>query len=316
MRLPVPASAVRRSDGWHHRPLTIAHRGASVDAPENTLAAVLRAVDLGADAIEIDVQRSRDGALIVMHDTTLQRTTNVREVFPERAPWRVADFTHDEIRRLDAGSWKCGRYVGERVPTLTETLQAVAKSGTALQIELKRPRLYPGIVMDLVSALAQVPGVLDLAPTAPGVVVQSFDFASMKELKTRLPELQVGLLGTPKVVNLPALATWADQINPQHRSISRSYVDEVHRHGMGCLVWTVDAPGAMRRAARLGVDGVITNRPDRLVTVLSGRRQDAQRRALVTASRRVRPEGLAARAGGVDLIFRIRQGSHQRVWWS
>lgn len=295
MRLPMPASTVRRSDGLPRRPLTIAHRGASAEAPENTLAAVRRAVALGADAIELDVQRSRDGALIVMHDATLERTSNVRQVFPERAPWRVADFTLDELRRLDAGSWKSGRHVGERVPTLLEILEAVGESCTSLQLELKKPQLYPGIVMDLVSTLARVPGVLDQGPAVPRVVVQSFDFATMKELKTRSPRLQVGLLGAPKVVNLPALATWADQVNPQHRSVNRFYIDEVHRQGMDCLVWTVDAPGAMRRAARLGVDGVITNRPDRLVAVLSGGRRDAQRRVWVTASRPFRADGFADR---------------------
>jgi glycerophosphoryl diester phosphodiesterase len=104
MRLPMPTNTLRRFDGLDRQPLTIAHRGASAEAPENTLAAVRRAVELGADAVELDVQRSRDGALNVMHDTTLERTTSVRQAFPGRAPWRVADFNLDEIRRLDAGS--------------------------------------------------------------------------------------------------------------------------------------------------------------------------------------------------------------------
>ena len=273
MRLPTHASTVLRYDDLRRRPLTVAHRGASADAPENTLAAARRAVELGADAIELDVQRSRDGALVVVHDTTLDRTTNVRQVFPGRAPWRVADFTHDELRRLDAGSWKAGRHAGERVPTLLEVLELIGAGSTSLQLELKAPGLYPGIVADLVTTLASA---------VPRVVVQSFDFAAMKDLKSRMPGLQVGLLGAPRSVNLPALATWADQINPRHWSVNRSYVDAVHRHGMDCLVWTVDGPGAMRRAVRMGADGVITNRPDRLRAVLSSART-SQRRALVTS---------------------------------
>ena len=101
MRLPIRVADRTRDHAAQpgHRPaprsrvLTIAHRGASADAPENTLAAVRRAVAVGADLVEVDVQRTRDGALVLMHDTTLTRTTDVRRVFPHRAPWRVADFT-------------------------------------------------------------------------------------------------------------------------------------------------------------------------------------------------------------------------------
>lgn len=263
MRLPLQSTATRRSDRRPRRPLSIAHRGASADAPENTLAAVRRAVELGADVVELDVQRSKDGALVVVHDTTLARTTNVRQVFPGRAPWRVADFTHEELQRLDAGSWKSRDHAGERVPTLAEALDVICVSSASLQLELKAPGVYPGIVTDLVSALTAFPGALELTPAGPRVVVQSFHFAAMKELKTRLPGLTVGLLGAPAVANLPALSTWADQVNPHHWALDRWYVEQVHRHGMACLVWTVDRPSAMRRALRLGVDGVITNRPDR-----------------------------------------------------
>lgn len=243
-------------------PLSIAHRGASAVAPENTLAAVGLAIELGADAVEIDVQRSRDGALVALHDTTLTRTTNVRRIFPTRAPWRVADFTLDELRSLDAGSWKSSRYAGEPVPTLMEALQVIGESSASLLLELKEPGLYPGVVADLASTLGG-------AAAVPDLVVQSFDIAAMKELKTRLPQLQVGLLGTPQLVNLPALASWADQVNPHHWSVTSAYVDAVHRCGMQCFVWTVDAPSAMRRAVRLGVDGVITNRPDRFAAQLA-----------------------------------------------
>jgi glycerophosphoryl diester phosphodiesterase len=175
----------------------------------------------------------------------------------------VADFTHDELSRLDAGSWKSRAHAEERIPTLEQVLEVVSAGRVSLQIELKTPRLYPGVVTDLVYALTALPDVLRTEPTGPRVVVQSFHFAAMKDLKTRLPNLSVGLLGTPALANLPVLGTWADQVNPHHWSVDRSYVDAVHRQGMSCLVWTVDSVWAMRRAVRLGVDGVITNRPDR-----------------------------------------------------
>ena len=104
--------------------------------------------------------------------------------------------------------------------------------------------------------------------------MQSFSFAAMKEHKTLAPSVPVGLLGTPSRANLPALGTWADQVNPSHVSVDKGYVDHVHRAGMRCLVWTVDRPPAMKRALRLGADGVITNRPHVLGRLLADRGPD------------------------------------------
>src|SRR4051812_45661237 len=193
--------------------LTVAHRGASAHAPENTLSAVRRAVAMGADIVEVDLQRTRDGALVLMHDHTLLRTTDVRQRFPRRRPWRVADFAYDEIATLDAGSWRDDVYTGEPVPTLGEALVATRGSRTGLLLEVKRPGNHPHIIDDLVSELTSSARLL---PTlaGPALVVQSVDIAAMKQLKTLAPHLRVGLLGRPSSVNLPALATWADQVNP------------------------------------------------------------------------------------------------------
>lgn len=271
MRLPLPGPATRTPSRTVRRPLNIAHRGASDDAPENTLAAIRRAVCHGADMIEVDVQRTRDGALVLLHDTTLVRTTNVREVFPGRGPWRVADFTRDELARLDAGSWKGSEFAGETVPTLTEALEVISPSGSGLLLELKAPELYPGVVSDVVAGLREHPDLVASARSKGRLVVQSFGFAAMKELKTLAPEVPVGLLGHPARENLPALGSWADQVNPNHFAVDRAYVDEVHRLGMECLVWTVNHSYLMRRALRAGVDGVITNRPTVLGRALTGR---------------------------------------------
>lgn len=231
----------------------IAHRGASAYAPENTLAALRKAIARDADLVEFDVQRTRDGALVLLHDLTLERTTDVRRVFPRRAPWRIADFTYDELLLLDAGSWHAPEYAGERIPTLAEALEVLRLGGVGALVELKRPALYPGIVADV-------------AATVPDdrAVVQSFDHAAMRALKRARPRLTVGALGSPAAWRLPELVRWADQVNPHHRLVDRAYVDRVHQAGMTCHVWTVNSPVAMRRALRLGVDGVITNHPDTL----------------------------------------------------
>jgi glycerophosphoryl diester phosphodiesterase len=250
---PAPSSTAARL-------LRIAHRGASDRAPENTLAAVRLAAREGADLIEVDLQRSRDGAVVLMHDTTLVRTTNARVVFPRRAPWRVADFTLAELRRLDAGSWKSSEFAGEQVPTLAEVIDVLRTSPSGLLLELKLPRLYPGLVTDVVSTCAAAPGFVESSVATGRLVVQSFDVAAMKDHKTQAPSIPVGLLGRFAPVNLPALSSWADQVNPCHVAADRAYVEQVQRLGMRCLVWTVDGSRAQRRVRRMGVDGIITNR--------------------------------------------------------
>ena len=112
--LPAPAAGAGvRAE----RPTVIAHRGASSYAPENTLAAVDKAAELGVEWVENDVQRTKDGELVVIHDDNLKRTTDAEDVFPGRSPWKVKDFTAAEIARLDAGSWIGPEFVGARVPT-------------------------------------------------------------------------------------------------------------------------------------------------------------------------------------------------------
>ena len=257
------------------RPLVVAHRGASSEAPENTLAAVRRAIARDADLVEVDVQRTKDGALVLLHDTTLARTTNVRRVFPRRAPWLVSDFTADEVARLDAGSWHSQQFAGERIPTLEQLVDVVRPSRAGLLLELKAVALHAGLAREVAAALRAVPGYVDSAVASGRLVVQSFDHDAMREHKEVEPSVPVGALGTPTRAELGALATWADQVNPVHWSVRRSYVETVHRHGMRCQLWTVNKPEHMRRALSLGVDGVITNHPGALRHLLQTVRWDA-----------------------------------------
>ena len=254
----------------------IAHRGASSIAPENTLAAIRLAIAGGADRIEVDVQRSRDGELFLMHDTTLARTTDVRARFPRRRrPWLLADFTSEEIRRLDAGSWLSPEYAGEPVPTLAEAVAVVRAGGVGLQLELKAPALYPGLATDVARLVDDVPGWPGTPASSDRLLVQSFSLEAVKELADAAPSIPVGLLGTPARADLGRLGTWVDEVNPGHHLVDAGYVDAVHRAGMECVVWTVNRAAAMRRAVRCGVDGVITDRPELLRTVLqSSSRRD------------------------------------------
>ncbi|GAA4238151.1 hydrolase [Actinomadura meridiana] len=246
----------------------VAHRGASAYAPENTIAAFRLAASQHADVFETDVQETKDHALVLIHDTTLGRTTNVEDVYPKRSPWKVSDFTLAEIRRLDAGSWFGTKYKGERIPTLDQALDDMRDRGIGLLLEIKSPDLYPGIEERVAAALRRSPSWLRSDPAERRLAVQSFDWASVRRFHAVLPDVPVGLLGTPKAADLPELASYADQINPTFGDVTASYVTDVHAARMDLLTWTVNDAGDMKEAARLGVDGIITNEPDVLRRVL------------------------------------------------
>ncbi|MFI6859171.1 glycerophosphodiester phosphodiesterase [Streptomyces sp. NPDC050421] len=248
-------------------PLVIAHRGASAYAPENTLAAVDKADVLGFDWVENDVQLTRDGVLVVIHDTSLKRTTDAEEVFPDRAPWAVKDFTAAEIARLDAGSWFGPQYAGARVPTLRQYLQRIGRNRQNLLLEIKSPETYPGIEQATLRVLRQE-GWLDRGHVSSRLVIQSFGADSVRKVHEQRPDVITGFLGTPAVADLPSYAKFTDQINPAHTSLSGEYVAAVHAlkgpHDKRLRVnaWTVNDAEHALQVAGYGVDGIITNTPD------------------------------------------------------
>ncbi|NVI88874.1 glycerophosphodiester phosphodiesterase [Actinomadura sp. BRA 177] len=250
------------------RIVDVAHRGASAYAPENTIAAFKLAKAKHADMFELDVQETKDHKLVIMHDTTLARTTNVEDVYPDRKPWKIADFTLAEIEKLDAGSWFAAKYKGERVPTLPRVLTAMRGKGLGMLLEIKSPALYPGIEKRIAAALKHERSWLRHDPSERRLAVQSFDWGSVRRFHAVLPKVPTGLLGTPKAGDLPKLAKYADQINPTFGDLTASYVKKVHASRMDVLTWTLNDRGDMEKAVRLGVDGIITNKPDVLRHVL------------------------------------------------
>ena len=246
----------------------IAHRGSSFEAPENTIAAVQEGISDKSDYVEIDVQRSKDGELVVIHDTTLTRTTNVEEVFPDRPSYAVGEFTLAEIKQLDAGSWKGAEFVGEQIPTFQEVLDVLKPSQSGLLLEMKAPELYPNIVDDLVAALEAQPGYLTSGVATGRLAVQSFNWNFMAEFNAQLPDVTAGLLGVPSDAQMVEFSSWADQINPHFGAASLQWVDRVHELGMETYVYTVDGEADMVKMVENGVDGIITNKPDVLDQVL------------------------------------------------
>ncbi|MCP3766069.1 glycerophosphodiester phosphodiesterase [Streptomyces sp. MAR25Y5] len=256
-----------RAAGSDTPPLVVAHRGASGYAPENTLPAADKAAELGVDWVENDVQRTRDGELVVLHDDSLARTTDVEEVFPDRSPWKVRDFTAAEIARLDAGSWFGPAFAGTRVPTLEQFLRRLERHGQKLLLEIKNPRLYPGIEGETLQTLDNE-GWLDRAHLRNRLVVQSFSADSVRAVHELEPEVRTGFIGKPPVKDLPVYADFADRINSPHAALSSGYVTVTqsfrgpHGKPLKVLAWTVDDAAAARRAAGLGVDGIVSNKPD------------------------------------------------------
>ncbi|MDF6041795.1 glycerophosphodiester phosphodiesterase [Streptomyces sp. JH14] len=263
LRTAVSRRAVQPPDA----PAVFAHRGASAYAPENTLPAVDRAGRLGFAWVENDVQRTRDGVLVVIHDTDLKRTTDVEKVFPKRAPWAVKDFTAAEIARLDAGSWFGTRYTGTRVPTLKQYLDRIEHNHQNLLLEIKSPEMYPGIERETLRVLSRK-GWLDADHARNRLVIQSFGAGSVRKVHQQRPDVTTGFLGTPKVADLKAYAAFTDQINPSYASIGARYVAAVHAlkgpHGRKLRVntWTVDDAATAVKVNRFHVDGIITNAPD------------------------------------------------------
>lgn len=268
--MPITLLNHSAAEATHTRvpPLVIAHRGASVQYPENTIPAFVAGIDQGADMIEIDVHMNREGDLIVVHDDTFDRTTNVRALHPDRAQVSVGAMTTAEIAALDAGSWKGPSFAGVGVPHLAEVLDLVHATRTGLLLEVKHPAQYPGIAEALVESLTAVPDYLDRALAAGMLVVQSGDWAFVREFHALAPEIPVGVLGRPCPDELRDFATWVDQVNPQYTAADAAFLGHVHELGMSSLVWTVDSVEDMEKAVDLGADGIITNLPDRLIQVV------------------------------------------------
>ncbi|RAS89387.1 glycerophosphodiester phosphodiesterase [Priestia endophytica] len=232
----------------------VAHRGASAYAPENTIAAFDKAVEMKADYIEIDVQRSKDGKLVLIHDTTVDRTTD--------GSGKVGNLTFKELRNLDAGSWKGEQFAGAQIPTFDEILDRYhGKIG--ILIELKAPELYPGIEENVAKELKEQN--LD-KPQNEKIIVQSFNHKSMKKMNELLPKVPIGVLTSSSADTteqaLQEFSTYADYFNPSYGIVTEDLVNQVHSLGMKIGSWTVRSQEAADFLLDVGVDAIITDYPD------------------------------------------------------
>lgn len=256
--------------GNGRRPLVVGHRGNSGLAPENTAAAFAQAKTAGADMVETDVRLSADGELFLVHDGTGGRTTNIAEVFPERADAPITSFTAAELRRLDAGSWFGPQFAGEPILFLSE-LPAAVDFALGINLEIKAPRDSPGVEQALAAAL-NGPDWTRLRRHNL-VAVSSFDPAAVRAFAAAAPAIPAWQL----VETVPDAAILSDGaargvqgIVADHHALTVSGADAVRAAGLGLWVYTVNAPAEMSRMLELGVDAVITDFPAVLVELLDG----------------------------------------------
>jgi len=234
-----------------------AHRGASHDAPENTMAAIRLAWERGADAVEIDVHLSRDGRVVVIHDDSTKRTAGHDQP--------VAGQTLDELRKLDAGAWKGAKWLGERIPTLEEVLPTLPDDKRVL-IEVKcGPEIVPELKR-LVGASGK---------SQAQIAIISFSLKVCVAAKQALPDHKVYLLAgfeqdketgmwAPTAEELIARAREAeiDGLDLSHVGpVDATFVEAVRTAGLEVLAWTVDKPEDARRVLEAGIDSITTNRP-------------------------------------------------------
>jgi glycerophosphoryl diester phosphodiesterase len=269
------------------RPLVIAHRGARSLAPENTLAAARKALAAGADMWELDAAVTADGQLVVVHDDTLERTSDVARLFPERRPWQVWDFTLAEVQALDFGSWfraedpfgqigagnvsdeDLASYAGERAPTLRQALEFTRDNGWRVNVELKE---QPTDELGRVLVRQAVALVEELGLETGGrVAVSSFQHAYLRAVRGLNPRIPIQVLTSDPIDDLAGylagLGTRA--CNPDAGAWSPDDLGELERKGMQMNVWTVNGVDEMERLVAAGVHGIITDFPQVLVRLLA-----------------------------------------------
>ena len=250
-----------------HRPFNIAHQGASRVCPPNTLRAFRRAIGMGADWIELDVVGAADDAVIVSHDTTVDRCTD--------GTGRIAEMALAELKRLDAGVRFGQSFAGERMPTLVEVIDAVSHWPVRLCIEIKGDG-----VDDHLRTAALAAAVLRRCDYVRPAVMTSFDPGCLIEVKRIDPRVATALdpdrqdgTRTPWELCRQVLDCGANFMLHDHRALTADIVLEARHHGFSVWAWTANDPAEMRRALDTGADGLMTDCPDVLDALLNGKPQ-------------------------------------------
>jgi glycerophosphoryl diester phosphodiesterase len=233
----------------------VAHRGGSAYAPENTLAAFKKAIQMGFRTLELDVQLTRDKEVVVVHDEIVDRTTNSSGL--------VRSYKLRELKKLDAGSWFDGSFEGEEIPSLQEVI-GLTKGKANLLIELKNEFFsYPGLEARVVELLKKNDLLQD-------TIVTSFNEESIFRMGMRFPRIKLGLLirNLPRDLGILKYLTYLHAILPDVDRVNKSFVDQAHLRGLRVYGWTANKLAGIRRLIRLEVDGIISDYPLRVIGAL------------------------------------------------
>ncbi len=224
--------------------MAIAHRGASAEAPENTVAAFDEAIRLGARAVEMDVRLCKDGIPVILHDATVDRTTN--------GTGAVSDLTRFDLLRLDAGSWKHPRFAGTRIPLLTEALQAISDDAIPV-LELKT-EMDPVILHRL----------LDEFSVSERAVILSFEPDLLQAVHRRMPHTAIGLLSDQWRPDLPRTcrALGAGILALDTGVLNAERIKAAHENHLRIWTYTPNDAGSIAACAAIGVEGIITDHPE------------------------------------------------------
>lgn len=231
----------------------VAHRGLPEDYPENTLIAYKHALMLHIDMLEIDVHYTKDKQLVVIHDDTIDRTSNGKG--------KVIDYTLDELREFDFGAYRGDKFKGERIPTLDEVLDLVDHFSKKLLLEIKKPSQYPGIEEMIVEKLKE------RSMPKHKVILQSFDFDCVKKLAEMNLEFELGVLLSKKqywykLPNFKEIAKVADYANPNYALVTKRFMKHAHEEMLKVLPYTVNESKAVKKLIDVEVDGVISDIPE------------------------------------------------------
>lgn len=241
--------------------INIGHRGSPEVAPENTLPSFVAALQQGAHGVELDVMLSKDGELVVIHDFTLGKTTTGAGL--------VKEHTLDELKQLDAGSWFGEPFIGTTIPTLQEVIDRLP-SATLFNIEIKGQYIFTGGVEQAVVDAVVENGLLDRA------IISSFNPISLLRVRWADHRVPIALLYSP---DLPVFLSdgWLvpvlrpEVLHPRYDMVDEAYMAWTRNKGYRVNVWTVNEAAEMKRLIDLGVDGIITDRPDLLRQILHER---------------------------------------------
>lgn len=238
--------------------INYAHRGASGYYPENTMISFEKAIEMGCTGIETDVQMTKDGVLVLIHDEMVNRTTD--------GAGFVKDFTYSELRRLDAGSWFSKEYANHKIPSLEEILLLVKNTNIQLNIEIKSGVIeYEGIEQKLIDTVYKY-------NMDKQIIFSSFNHYSMVKCKEISKEIKTGLLYMEGIYKPCRYAKFvgADALHPYFYALNGEIIKEAKEEGLMINTFTVNDTNYMEYFYQLGVDGIITNYPDKLKKIMEG----------------------------------------------